>query len=380
MIKNGIEIEGQVIRTVESYGKAAGVHCQIIDWDGSVLHSFPPHGDRPKAAGRFGAAGAGPMAGVCAKVSSLVGGPGVCANAHKYGFYQSERFGGRYIFFCPAGLVHWVSPFTLDDGERYAVLAGPVMVGEPDDSFMGDLLARNFGYGGRLPGRTADEIQSLMGDLPNLSPDRVNAMSFTLMVLTSHITGDHFSGSINRCDSAESKTNMANVVSYFKASAKQKDDGGYVYPIEKERELLPLISIGDKKGSQRILNEIFGSIFFSTGGNFEVIKARVQELMVLLSRATADGSADPGYVFGSDGGYMAQIGRFQTIDELTYWLSSMMERFTDCIFNLEGVKHIDVIYKAVNYVKNNYMNRMTLEDVASVVFLSPSYFSRIFKD
>lgn len=57
-----------------------------------------------------------------------------------------------------------------------------------------------------------------------------------------------------------------------------------------------------------------------------------------------------------------------------------MIRFTDCVFNLKDIKHVDVIYKAVNYIKENHMNKITLEEVASHVYLSPSYFSKIFKD
>jgi two-component system, response regulator YesN len=56
-----------------------------------------------------------------------------------------------------------------------------------------------------------------------------------------------------------------------------------------------------------------------------------------------------------------------------------MIRFTDCVFNLADVKHIDVIYKATDYIKRNYMKKITLDDVASHVFLSTSYFCAVFK-
>ncbi len=45
------------------------------------------------------------------------------------------------------------------------------------------------------------------------------------------------------------------------------------------------IEAGDKAGSQQILNEILGHIFFSSSGSLEVTRARVIELVVLLSRA-----------------------------------------------------------------------------------------------
>jgi YesN/AraC family two-component response regulator len=57
-----------------------------------------------------------------------------------------------------------------------------------------------------------------------------------------------------------------------------------------------------------------------------------------------------------------------------------MGRFTDCVFDLKDVKHVDVIYKALDFIKKNYMNKISLTDVAQVSNISPSYFSKVFKE
>ena len=152
------------------------------------------------------------------------------------------------------------------------------------------------------------------------------------------------------------------------------------YPLEKERELMELIETGDKPGSQRVLNEILGQIFFASGGSFEVIRSRVLELVVLLSRAAIKGGADAQQIFGLNYTYLGRINTFRNVEELTYWLSGIMARFTDQVFNLTDVKHVDVMYRAVDYIRKNYTKRITLEETASFVYLSPAYFSRVFKD
>jgi YesN/AraC family two-component response regulator len=110
-----------------------------------------------------------------------------------------------------------------------------------------------------------------------------------------------------------------------------------------------------------------------------VIRARILELIVMLSRAALEGGADVEQIFGLNYKYLSQINEFTTVDELTYWLSGIMTRFTDCVFDLKDVKHIDVIYKAIDYIKRNYMKKILLEDVAGHVQLSPSYFCSVFK-
>ncbi len=140
-----------------------------------------------------------------------------------------------------------------------------------------------------------------------------------------------------------------------------------------------LISMGDKAGSQKILNELLGYVFFSTGNDFEIIKARILELLVLLSRAAVEGGADSEEIFGLNYQYLSDIHNIATIEDLTFWLSNIMSRFTDCVFNLSDVRHKDTMYKAIDYIKRNYMKNITLEEAANHVFLNPSYFSKIFK-
>lgn len=65
---------------------------------------------------------------------------------------------------------------------------------------------------------------------------------------------------------------------------------------------------------------------------------------------------------------------------MTLWLSKIMARFTDCVFNLADIRHKDTIYKAVDYIKRNFMETITLEDIAKYVYLNPSYFSKVFRN
>ena len=152
-----------------------------------------------------------------------------------------------------------------------------------------------------------------------------------------------------------------------------------MYPLEKERELLHMISKGDKKHAQAVLNELLGSVFFSAGEDFSMIKSRVMELVVLLSRAAMEGGADTEQIFGLNYTYLSQVHAFRSTNDLAYWLSRILERFTDLVFDLKDIKHTDAIYKAIQYIHEHYARRTTLEEVASEVYLSPAYFSKIFR-
>ena len=100
----------------------------------------------------------------------------------------------------------------------------------------------------------------------------------------------------------------------------------------------------------------------------------------MLSRAAIEGGADTEEIFGLNHNYLLDIDKFTNIDQLSYWLSKVLARFTDCVFNLANVRHKDAIFKAVSYIKKHYMEKLTLEEVAGYVYLNPSYFSKIFKE
>ena len=51
----------------------------------------------------------------------------------------------------------------------------------------------------------------------------------------------------------------------------------------------------------------------------------------------------------------------------------------DYLFEYTDVKHANVIRKAIQYIRNHYAEKISLHSVAQEVYLSPAYFSRIFR-
>ena len=342
----------------DTYSNSVGVQCIIINALGDTLYSCCISS----------------MCEICKSTDVPAGRRQLCSDSHLYGSYQAERFGGKYIFFCPLGLVHWASPITSNGMMKGAMVCGPVQMVDPDDFLIEDIIEK-----GIIDETRIDVFRKQINKVPVIKPDVVNSMSELLFITAAHISDVLPSKYLDEREYQEYQSDISEYIHYIKTMGGDATSLE-TYPIEKEKELLSLISLGDKAGSQKVLNEIFGHIFFSTGGNFEVIKARVLELIVLLSRAALEGGADIQQIFGLNYKYLIQINNFKTVEEMTFWLSKIMARFTDCVFNLTNVKHVDVIYRAVDYVKRNYMKKITLEEVASYVYLSPSYFSKIFKE
>lgn len=354
----------------DAYSDSVSVGCIIIDEHGNTLYNT---GCSRKPEYMNDCHDDSPCGNSCKQAQNILGNQLSCSNVHLYGSYQAERFGGSYIFFCPLGLVHWASPITINSIMKGAYVAGPVHMVDPDDFLIDDIIGRF-----NICNEDYKKLRRFIDKIPIVQPDKVNKLAEMLFVMAAYISDANASKYIEEREYLEQQSDISEYIYYIKTmgGSEEKD---FNYPLEKERELLYHISIGDKAASKRLLNEILGYVFFSTGGNFEIIKARILELIVLLSRAAVEGGADVETIFGLNYKYLNQVHNFKTIEELTFWISKIMSRFTDCVFNLTDVKHVDVIYKSIDFIKRNLMKKITLDDVAKNVYLSPSYFSKIFK-
>jgi AraC-like DNA-binding protein len=282
-----------------------------------------------------------------------------CADAEQtallYGVYQARRFGGRYIFLTPSGLTYCASPINDEAGILTSgAVAGPFLMTDHDEFFEIDVLERYV-----LDDGVAQTIARQIHLIPYLKPEQVRSVSELL---------------------------YACVISYTDTQAMQQvtllqtDAFSMTYSILKENDLLAAISIGDERTSCAILNDILGNILFSPDINMETLRLRVFELTVLLSRAALKGGADVNAIFGLNYSYLREIDALKTSEDAVLWLHNVTRRFARHVFEHAGSKHMDAVHKAISYIKNNYAEKITLQDVADSVYFNLTYFSKVFKD
>jgi len=154
-----------------------------------------------------------------------------------------------------------------------------------------------------------------------------------------------------------------------------------VYPFAKENELITKVKLGNKQEAQKLLNEILGIIYFQSSDDFEIVKAKAIELIVVLSRASIEVGADLEVIFGLEYIYLKEINNVDNINELSEILAKVLDRFFESAFTIKNVRNKDIIFKAMNYIRENYDNPdINLDDVAEEVALNSSYFSKLFKE
>ena len=269
-------------------------------------------------------------------------------HTHLYGIYEAERWGGKYIYYCPSGYIFIAIPlYDEEDVLDGGVIAGPIIMGEPED-----LVGEN-------------HLEAYSEKIPQLSTANVNDAAELLYGLWLNLRSKaHQSG--------------GQIFQQFPYELKESDESQY--PLETEKKLQSLITAGDKNGAQTLLNELLGKLFFSTDGEMEIVKTRLLELIVILSRAAIEGGADVNQIFFLNQNYIEEIQKFSNLEEMSIWLANVMNRFISYVFDFSDVKHSDVIFKTVKFIKDHYNEKISLDDLANQVYLSKSYLSKIFTE
>jgi len=152
------------------------------------------------------------------------------------------------------------------------------------------------------------------------------------------------------------------------------------YPLESERELMGKVKIGDRTGAKEILNSILGTILFGNPGELGVLKARLLELLSILSRSAVEGGVDIDIMLEKNLAYVNKVMQIDNQEDLCAWISTALNEFIELVYTSQDAKKVRQITPAINYIDANYDKSITLDEIAAISHLSTSRLSHIFKE
>ena len=134
-----------------------------------------------------------------------------------------------------------------------------------------------------------------------------------------------------------------------------------------------------RKDANRLLNELLGVILIISGMSFSRMKSHINELLVLMSRKAVENGADPTLIQKSTHQYYQDLSRIQAFEELCFWLSEVVNHLMTLAFDFGDSRYARSLQRAIAYLRAHLHEKLTLEKLAAEAFLSPAYFSRVFK-
>lgn len=148
---------------------------------------------------------------------------------------------------------------------------------------------------------------------------------------------------------------------------------------DNEKDLRLRIRRGQTEDAKRIFDELFTSICEVHGDHLSMIKGRILELLVWLSRSVADiGAHNEDYHFHNALIYEELYG-FKDTNTIRKWMIKVIEHFTEIVKESEKDNTLQAVYAVSEYIQNHFKEKIAIEDIAASVHLNGSYTSHLFR-
>ncbi|MDR2716798.1 MAG: helix-turn-helix domain-containing protein [Treponema sp.] len=291
-----------------------------------------------------------------------------CREMHIKEIQKAGRNGKAHAYQCDLGLIFWTSPI-YSEGEFSGALRGSgYLVNDVDKS---EFAKKCTGI------ISPDEFKRRVSALPACDTERVRSLAEMLLLCAESLS----TGSENYHEMLRLRSEQEASLSVLIEKLRKKYPEGSMlpgYPLDKERQLIASLYRGNKRETEKILNEVLAVLVFSNSNNFRYIQMRVLEMAVLLARAGINSGSKIATEINVR--YLKQIQEAKTIEELAGTLYSMVEDIIGQVTSFQGIPHALAMRKAEAYIRENFTRKISLREIAKFAGLSAPYFSTIFKE
>lgn len=147
-----------------------------------------------------------------------------------------------------------------------------------------------------------------------------------------------------------------------------------------EDELQMSLRLGDNKVFSAKLKQFIDQLCCTGLESLDSARWSFLQLFVALARAANTGGAAAGDLAACNLRYMRLLYDAATLAELRDTMFAAGEELIDLVSQVRNLRHYKLVERAKRHMAEHFAESVLLDDVASVVYLSPFYFSHVFKE
>ena len=307
----------------------------------------------------------------CRYVKKTENGRAKCEKSYCKACKQALQWKEPYYFMCHAGLIMWALPLVVEETLIGAVMCGQVLFWEPDEMFFRQ-LERSF---------TAEEIQklrTLAKDIKVISPSESDSAAKLLFMAVHYLSKNADASLKEQKKRMEWRNALISRIQMRKEKFQDAEFDLSVY-IKRERRYLQYVRMGNKEKIQEMLPLLFTDMEILSDYEREKIRFWLSDFAALSSRAIIEAGADCEMVFRIMDQYKTELKRKNTIEELIEYTYKTLCRLFEYIYLTNKDDYISVLKEVRKYIDIHYSEKLSIEEIAKEVYLSPSYLCTLFK-
>ena len=298
----------------------------------------------------------------------------VCGTTMLFSAKSSYHLGEPYIFSCPSGLIHIAVPVIVSEKYCGCAVAGPLSMGPISPEFLTQVFEFN-----QVSPELLAKISLFISSMQVYTPEQIQKFSQLLYsaVVHSHKNWDDYEQLRLRY---QRQLTVGDHIQKRKQSKPQNTSAALSAPTcsDLEDRLAREIQGRNREAALTCLDDLFEELVLVEGGNFDSIKLHFFELYISLARMSTERGASLRNIFGLDFKFINSLNELNTLDSLAQWSRELVVHFVDDIF-AELPQVSSATTRAVSYINAHYMDKLTLRDLASALFLNESSLSKLFR-
>ncbi len=149
--------------------------------------------------------------------------------------------------------------------------------------------------------------------------------------------------------------------------------------LREEPDLIDAIRRSDLSAARGILNTILVGMHHHAADRFDLIKSLFMELVAMACRTAVEAGGDPQQLLGTNYVNIAALSKIESMEELAPWLHEMLQRIIAAIHDRRTSVQAVMVAGAVSYMQQHLSENISRDEVAGAVHMSPSHFSRRFR-
>ena len=307
---------------------------------------------------------------LCARMARSRKREAICRGHHRTAVEEAYRWGEPYISICPFGLVTIAVPLSQDRRLSGGMVSGFCIFPQMEEDMREDVTARVRRLGIRFDLGPRVRLRFRLVSSETLRRDA--RMLFDLAA--THGMNDPET----IAESREKSIQQFTIANYLDEARGASEDL-VTSLVRMQNEIIDKVVVGDITGSREIINRFLGVIFLESGMNFDMLKVRLLELIVIISRAAMGKGISAEGLLGPRYSYLTDINAATGFDDLFWRVTKALENFTRAVSEERRRTSLAHITRMKDYLSRNFASKVSARDVAAAAGLSVSRALHVFK-
>ena len=293
-----------------------------------------------------------------------------CRGSHLYSLHEAERFGGKYVYFCNLGLSCITRATFASDGISYQIVLGPFLMVDPEDYIEYELKTVH-----ALTDREIQVILPAVSSLPHIHPSRVSSVMELVFMASGFL--DSVSSLSRHMEQEERILREGVIWDYLQTL--QKGSNSQPYPFREEQALSDSIRDGDRHDAEASLNKLWAHHLHYTGSDPELMRWRANELFTLISRAALQYGCSENILANCISAFRSILNAAPSVNTVYHSLHGLLQEILSSVRARRMISAKGLSESVRDYIQAHYAEKVSLQGVADLFSISPSYLSTVFK-